>query len=608
MVNIPKRTIYGLLSASSARYPDRPAIIAEDRDPMTFRGLLDHIDDLRGRLGAMGLGPASRVAIVLPNGPEAAVAFLAVASFAMAAPLNPAYRESELEFYFSDLRADTVIVLAEDSIAATNVARAMKIPLLRVAIDPYSAAGSLQLTDCPSSAASAREDVDSDQPALMLHTSGTTSRPKLVSLTQANLAVSATNIQNWLGLSPADRCFNIMPLFHIHGLVGALLSSLAGGGSVICSEGFVATKFLAALRRSSPTWYTAVPTMHQAIVARGQADPSLCASTSLRLIRSSSAALPPQVGAALEQLFGVPVIESYGMTEAAHQMCCNPLPPAARKFGSVGLPAGPEVAVMDESGRLLPCGATGEVVIRGPSVIRGYVNNPEANRSAFRDGWFRTGDLGRVEADGYLFLAGRIKEIINRGGEKISPREVDEVLLDHPAVATAVTFAMPDARLGEEIAAAIVLRAGAAVTEQAMMEFAAARIAEFKVPRRIIFVDEIPKGPTGKVQRIGLARQLGIESSVSAPVLPSLPSDRPLNGDEAALASIWREVLNVLSVSANDDFLLLGGDSLLATQVISRVQSRMGRTLPIIAFFISPTLASVAAAITSAVPEQEGAR
>lgn len=574
---------------------------------MTYRELLDHLDHLRGQFHAMGFGPASRIAIILPNGPEAAVAFLAVASFAVAAPLNPAYRESELAFYLADLRADAVMLLEADAGPATSVADSLKIPVLRVTIDVASPAGSLRFREGNKTAARLkRELAGPDHPALMLHTSGTTSRPKLVSLTQANLAASARQIQSWLRLRSTDRCFNIMPLFHIHGLIGALLSSLAGGGSIVCSEGFVASQFLAALHHYRPTWYTAVPTMHQAIVARAQVEPARCAATSLRLIRSSSAALPPQVATALETLFGVPVIEAYGMTEAAHQMCSNPLPPAARKFGSVGLPAGPEVAVMNASGQLLARGQTGEIVIRGANVTPGYENNPEANHTTFCDGWFRTGDLGKVDADGYVFLAGRIKEIINRGGEKISPREVEEALLDHPAVASAVAFAMPDARLGEEIAAAIVLRPQATVTEQALMQFAAGRVADFKVPRRIVFVAEIPKGPTGKIQRLGLAQQLGLNCSVPEAQANDRELDRPLTHDEALLASIWCEVLKRPAVKANDDFQLLGGDSLLAAQVITRVELRMARKLSIVAFFKSPTLAAVAAAIEPAFDEHQG--
>ncbi|MGH6953253.1 MAG: AMP-binding protein, partial [Alphaproteobacteria bacterium] len=346
--------------------------------------------------------------------------------------------------------------------------------------------------------------------ALLLHTSGTTSRPKLVPLTQRNLAASADGIARTLALGASDRCLNVMPLFHIHGLMAAVLASLAAGGSAFLTPGFNALRFFAWLEESRATWYTAVPTMHQAILARAERNLAAAGAARLRFIRSSSSSLPPQVMAELERVFGCPVIESYGMTEATHQMTSNPLPPAARKPGSVGLPAGPEVSIVDAEGRGLGPESAGEVVIRGPSVTRGYLGNPVANAQAFNDGWFRTGDLGAMDADGYLRIIGRLKEIINRGGEKISPREVDEVLLDHPAVAQAVTFALPHPKLGEEVAAAIVLREGASATESEIREFARRRIADFKVPRRVVFVAEIPKGPTGKLTRIGLAEKLGL--------------------------------------------------------------------------------------------------
>jgi oxalate---CoA ligase len=259
-----------------------------------------------------------------------------------------------------------------------------------------------------------------------------------------------------------------------------------------------------------PTWYTAVPTMHQAILARAERNREIVARSRLRFIRSSSASLPPQVMAELERVFRAPVIESYGMTEASHQMASNPLPPRPRKPGSVGLAAGPEVAVMDDAGSLLPRGAVGEVVIRGPNVTRGYEANPEANAKAFTNGWFRTGDQGVLDDDGYLRLTGRLKELINRGGEKISPLEVDDVLMDHPAVQQVVTFAMPHEKLGEEVAAAVVLREGKIATERELRDFAATRLADFKVPRRVVLLPEIPKGATGKLQRIGLAKKLGL--------------------------------------------------------------------------------------------------
>jgi oxalate---CoA ligase len=331
-----------------------------------------------------------------------------------------------------------------------------------------------------------------------------------VPLTQANICATAGHIRETLALKPDDVCLNIMPLFHIHGLMAAVLSSVAAGGAVVCSPGFNALRFFAWLDEAKPTWYTAVPTMHQAILARAARNQASVKAARLRLIRSSSSSLPPQVMAELEQVFGCPVIESYGMTEAAHQMASNPLPPRPRKPGSVGVAAGPEIAIMDADGNLLPRGETGEVVIRGPNVTPGYLDNPTANAGAFTAGWFRTGDQGVIDADGYLAITGRLKEIINRGGEKISPREVDEVLMDHPAVAQVVCFAIPHDKLGEDVAVCIVLREGLTATERELRDHCAKRLADFKVPRKVLMVTEIPKGATGKLQRIGLAQKLGL--------------------------------------------------------------------------------------------------
>jgi thioesterase domain-containing protein len=327
------------------------------------------------------------------------------------------------------------------------------------------------------------------------------------------------------------------------------------------------------LEQFEPTWYTAVPTMHQAILDRVSVQPARLGNHRLRFIRSSSSALPPQLMQQLEEAFRVPVIESYGMTEAAHQMASNPLPPLPRKPGSVGMAAGPAVAVMDEAGRLLPPGATGEVVIRGPNVTLGYASNPEANRSAFTDGWFRTGDQGHLDAEGYLFLTGRLKELINRGGEKIAPREIDEVLLDHPGVAQALTFAMPHSKLGEEVAAAVVLRDGASAAEKELRAFAATRLSDFKVPRRVVILKEIPKGPTGKLQRIGLAEKLGLtaESEAAAPAQKAPPRTEL----ERTLAGIWGEVLGLGPVGVHDNFFQTGGDSLLAAQLLTRLQQSL---------------------------------
>ena len=496
------QTIADLLAAGA---DDATAIAAPGRAPLTYKDLRRLAGEVRAALNAHGIGRADRVAIVLANGPEMAAAFLTVACAATTAPLNPAYRDEEFDFYLSDLGARALMVEAGADTPARAVAARLGVPVCELTADArvaglFTLAGPAQPRAIEAGAAEA------DDVALVLHTSGTTSRPKIVPLSHANLCASARHIGATLKLGAGDLCLNVMPLFHIHGLVAGVLSSLAAGAAVACTPGFNALRFYAWLDELKPTWYSAVPTMHQAILARAGRNADAIARSRLRLIRSSSASLPPQVMAQLEETFGAPVIESYGMTEASHQMTSNPLPPAARKPGTVGIAAGPEVRV------LAAPGAAGEVVIRGPNVTRGYENNPKANAEGFTDGWFRTGDEGRLDAGGYLTITGRLKEIINRGGEKVSPKEVDEVLMDHPAVAQVVTFAMPHPKLGEEVAAAVVLREGASASERDIRDFAARRLADFKVPRKVVFLDEIPKGATGKLQRIGLAERLGVSA------------------------------------------------------------------------------------------------
>ena len=304
---------------------------------------------------------------------------------------------------------------------------------------------------------------------------------------------------------------NVMPLFHIHGLIAAVSASLSVGASIWCSSGFNALSFFSNLDEAKPTWYTAVPTMHQAILARSGRNSEIIKNNPLRFLRSSSASLPAQVMGELHDSFGAPVIEAYGMTEATHQMCCNLLD--KQKPGSVGQAAGPSVRIAHEAHDYLVSG-TGEVVISGHNVTPGYENNLEANQKSFFevDGvkWFRTGDQGAFDDDGFLFLTGRLKEIINRGGEKISPLEVDSILLDHPDISQVVTFALPHSKLGEEVAAAVVLSSESKSDEKDIKVFAKERMADFKVPRHIIILDEIPKGATGKMQRIGMAEKLGL--------------------------------------------------------------------------------------------------
>jgi acyl-CoA synthetase (AMP-forming)/AMP-acid ligase II len=491
------------------------AIAAPARPPLTHGALQALAARTVETLNGLGIGRHDRLAIVLPNGPEMATCFVAAACGVTTAPLNPAYRADEFEFYLQDLGAKALVVERGSASPALDVARRLGLRIIELV--PGEAAGDFRLEaqDATATTAGATAAVhagfaEPGDVAMLLHTSGTTSRPKIVPLSQANLAASARHIARTLAFTPADRGLNIMPLFHIHGLIAGVLAPLSAGSSVFCTPGFNALKFFAWMDEAAPTWYTAVPTMHQAILARAPKNADVIARHPLRFLRSSSSSMPPQVIRELEATFGAPLIEAYGMTEATHQMASNPLPPGVRKPGSVGLAAGPEVAIMDEHGALLPPGGVGEIVIRGPNVTAGYERNHKANAEAFTDGWFRTGDQGTMDDEGYITLTGRLKEIINRGGEKVSPREIDEVLMDHPAVAQVVCFGRPHAKLGEDVAAAVVLKDGAAATERELQDFVAARVADFKVPRTIVLLDEIPKGATGKLQRIGLAAKLGL--------------------------------------------------------------------------------------------------
>ena len=530
------------------------------------------------------------MALVLPNGPEMAVAFLAVACGATCAPLNPAYTEEEFEFYISDLDARALIVASGMESPARKVAQRRQVPILELVPAVEAEAGTFTLRGGELSTAHELSFAGPSDTALVLHTSGTTSRPKIVPLTQANLCRSALNTATTLALTPKDRCLNVMPLFHIHGLIGAVLSSLAAGASIVCTPGFKPEEFFGWLDAFQPTWYTAAPTIHQAVLANAAVNRRTIARRPLRLIRSSSAPLPKQVMEDLEETFQTQVIEAYSMTEASHQMASTPLAPQPRKPGSVGLPAGPEVGIMDEAGRLLPRGEIGEIVIRGANVTKGYEKNLKANQAAFTNGWFRTGDQGRFDSDGYLFLTGRLKEIINQGGEKIAPSEIDEVLTRHCAVAQAVTFAVPHPTLGEDVAAAIVLKQGAQVTESELRDFVASRLAEFKTPKQILIVDQIPKGPTGKLQRIGLADKFAdlLALKREANFVSAKTSV------EKEVAEIWRQLLKAERVGVHDDFNALGGDSLSMVTMILQVEEHFKVTVPIDGFLELPTVQNLA--------------
>jgi acyl-CoA synthetase (AMP-forming)/AMP-acid ligase II len=586
----PFSSLPHLLQYHAKRIPDAPAILAPGRAPLTYGRLYQQVENTGRALRAMGIGRHDRIVVTLPNGPEMAVAILTAAASAVCVPMNPAYQAEELDAYFAYLRPRALIAQAGIDSPARGVAlsRGVRVIELSAALD--SDAGLFTLTGD-------REDAPPDEPvsgghvAVLLLTSGTTARPKIVPQTHANICASAqSSVAAW-ALSETDRCINMLPLFHGHGLHNTVMASLAAGASVVCTPGWDADSFFAWLTAFQPTWYSAVSTIHQAVLAQARHNQQRLADFRLRFIRSGSAPLPSHILMELESSFDAPVIEYYAMTETTSApIACNPLPPGRRKTGSAGKPVSLDVAITNERGALQTNGQTGEVVVRGPGVMPGYDGDAQATQAAFTDGWFKTGDLGFFDDDGYLFLVGRVREIVNRGGEKIAPQEVDQLLLQHPAVAEAVTFAVPHPTLGEDVASVVVLRSPHVATPKEIRQFAIGRIADFKVPRQILIVSKIPKGPTGKVQRIGLAVKLGLAAS-SAPPRAFVA---PRTSFEKLLAKHWAEILNLEQIGIYDDFFASGGDSLLAAHVLAHIYNVTKIELEASTFFAAPTVAEVA--------------
>ncbi len=603
-LSIPFSSLLQLLKHQAKRIPDAPAILAPGRAPLTYGCLYEHVESTERGLRAMGIGRHDRIATVLPNGPEMAVAILSVAASATCAPMNPAYRTEELDRYFADLRPRALIAQAGIDTPARLVARSRGIRVIELSTALDAEAGLFTLQG-DQEGARPLESVSPSDIALLMPTSGTTSKPKIVPQTHAKICASAYATSAALALKETDRCLNILPLFHGHGLIATVMASLTAGASVVCTSTFDVKNFFVWLTAFQPTWYSAVPAMHQAILSEARPNRDQLSEARLRFVRSSSAPLPPRIFAELEQSFDTCVIEWYGMTEvAASPITCNPLPPRPRKPGSVGVPLALDVAIMDEGGALLSGGRTGQVVVRGATVMAGYDGDTIATEAAYVGDWFKTGDLGFFDEEGYLFLTGRMREMINRGGEKIAPREVDEVLLEHPAVAEAVTFPIPHRTLGEDVASAIVLRPDVVATPREIRKFAINRIADFKVPRQVLIVAEIPKGPTGKVQRIGLADKLGLATGATRPrayVAPRKPLEKVLTG-------IWGDVLQIEQVGIHDDFFALGGDSLLAMRVLIRLHEMVHVEVEVSRFFAAPTVADMAEHIETLIQTGQASR
>ena len=490
----------------------RPAIRIPDGPTITYGSLKRQVYDLAGHLRTLGIGRGDRVAIMVPNGVEAIVSFLAVtATRATASPLNPAYKADESRFHLEDINAKALITLPEGSESAREAAPASTLLIDVTSDDSGEVSFSFPVYEV---IPDTDDRPEADDVALLLPTSGTTGRAKQVPLTHANLTISIRNIVETYQLTPEDVSLCVMPLFHVHGLVASTLAALLSGGTVVMPSRFNALKFWSLVEANGVTWYSAVPAIHHVLLnrARSRANRGLDRGSypRLRFVRSCSSPLYPDDLLGMEELFGAPVLEAYGMTEAAHQVASNSLPKDKRVLGSVGRATGVSVAIMDENGVIQPAGARGEVVIQGPSVTQGYVNNPEANIASFTNGWFRTGDEGIMDSEGNLTLVGRLKELINRSGEKVSPCEIDEVLMAHPAVAEAVAFGVPDSIHGEEPSAAVVLRER--VSQADLVAHCRTHLAEFKCPKVIHIVEAIPLTATGKIQRCLVAETIAGES------------------------------------------------------------------------------------------------
>ena len=480
----------------------RPFLIApETGNQLSFARFREEAHRVAEQIAGHGIERGDRVAIVVPNGIEVLLAFFgAVEAGAIAMPMNPDLKPDEFDFALehSEARLTICVPSTVDKVKAKAGAGKRQDTIAGIS---YDDAHGIQFDGNRLGLGSVSKSPSPDDDALLLYTSGTTSAPKGVLLTHRNLSTSARNVAEWYKLNDRDVTPCVMPLFHVHGLVASVLASLKSGGTVLTPQRFSASSFWPMSRAYGATWYTAVPTIHTILLNNAMKGGENRDATGFRFVRSCSSALSPATQERYESVFGVPVLQAFGMTEAAHQAMSNPLPPRARKDASIGLPANVEVTILDDEGSELPRGREGEVSLKGPNVTRGYLNNPEATQAAFTNGWFRTGDLGKIDEEGYVYLLGRIKELINRGGEKISPLEVDDVLLSNPKIAEAVTIAVPHDIYGEEVEAVVALKSGESADASELIGFCREQLADFKVPKAIRFVPEIPRSATGKIQR-----------------------------------------------------------------------------------------------------------
>ncbi|MHC4930752.1 MAG: AMP-binding protein [Planctomycetota bacterium] len=573
------RTLLDLIEFHAADAPGRTALLAPGRAPLDYSGLAFQVARVSDALAGLAVDRDDVVALSIPNGPELAVAILGAATTAAAAPLDPDATEFEIARALDDLAPAAAVVVGDS--AMRRVATTRGIPLLELLSGKR--AGEVEIDGAPRSRPVSRRSLAPTGIALVLSTSGTTAAPKWVPLSHGNLLAATARVAESLELTGKERCLNIMPLVHSHGLIGAFLSSLQAGGSIVCTTAFDPRHVLGWAAETESTWITAAPALYRVLQRAPGAWPAL------RLMRSASSPMPADLAASLEDRFSAPLIEVYGLTEA-YQVAANPL--RDRRSGSVGRPTGTEVAVADPSGALLQPGETGEVLVRGPNVFSGYRSALDANEEAFHDRWFRTGDTGYLDEDGYLTLTGRIKEIINRGGEKIAPREIEEALAFHSAVREAVCFPVADPLLGEEVGAVVVPTADAVLDPRELRSFAASRLAPSKVPRWFWVRDSIPVGVGGKVSRLSLAERLGLLPASSR---PGSPRRSAAADPREELRSIWMEVIGLATPPGDEErFFDVGGTSLGLVELMVAVEERFQVRLPLAAILDAPTIGELA--------------
>jgi len=562
--------------------PDHPAVVSSGLAPLSYRELQYQISAVRASLREAGFGRSARIAVAIPNGPQAALAIVAVSCSAVSVPLNPGQTFHEMERCLTALRPDAVLFMKDSESAPRRAAEAKGVTVIEIAQAQDGALG-INIIEPPARNAAPDEpdEPEPEAPAFIFQTSGTSAEPKLIPFSQRNMLAAAARLRAWFHLTPQDRCLSVSPLFYSHGLKVTIFTPLLTGGTVAFPPDASKFDYSEWFENLKPTWFSAGPTLHRLILDQTKSRPNLNAGHSLRFILSGGAPLPRDVLEGLQHALDVPVVEHYGSSEAA-QIAANLPPPGRSKPGTCGIPWPGTVIIVGEDGRQLPPGQQGEVLVGGPTLVSGYLDAPELNRACFLNGWFKSGDIGSIDEDGFLTLHGRKNDLINRGGEKISPVEIDDVLLRHPAIAEAAAFSVPHARLGEDVAAAIVLRPGMTVTQVELRRYLRDHVASFKVPRRIVIRDQLPKGATGKVLRRRLTDSFQDTPAAANQIAAShAVEDQSVNRQLVMqLTALWERLLEIAPISLDDDFFEKGGDSLLAMEMLAELEVITGETVP----------------------------